>query len=443
MKKIIAFLSLVMCAMFITGCSPRLVAPTGEVNMIKASEVLVYEDYIYYGGKYTSNSSMVDGDNKNADLDAMYRVKLVDGEIEYDEDGNVKNVEKVVSKVVGTENAFVRAYGDLIVFGSPNTHKTEQSKTAFDRTTYFKMNSNGKGLKELYTTNSAVKQQSLFAIDDNLYIVCYDGENIVKIDVNAGTHKILAENVTSVAFASEYKTEFDKDVYFTVEREQESELYAEVTGTILNKVNVVSEESSELRKIAFETLSLKAQKDGYIFYTRSADEGTFYYANNFETGTFEGNEVKLTADVLSDTNITNFTPLGVDEEGEMLPIVFTYASKLAFSEFGSLAVQELLASSPTILFADGEYVYYLTSDGLYRVSYKDKQPQLISEKTDIKTNVSFDGKYVYFYAKNEDNTTGNYYMYRADVTYAENNNGVKEELLSKLHEDDIKESEEK
>ena len=77
----------------------------------------------------------------------------------------------------------------------------------------------------------------------------------------------------------------------------------------------------------------------------------------------------------------------------MLPIVFTYASKLAFSEFGSLAVQELLASSPTILFADGEYVYYLTSDGLYRVSYKDKQPQLISEKTDIKTNVSFDGKF--------------------------------------------------
>ena len=60
----------------------------------------------------------------------------------------------------------------------------------------------------------------------------------------------------------------------------------------------------------------------------------------------------------------------------------------------------------------------------------------------FKTNVSFDGRYLYFYAQNEDNTTGNYYMYRSDVNSVGNGIGIKTELLSKLHEDDIKEEEE-
>ena len=140
LKVLALFLCMAFCTFFFTACGSNLTAPNGTAEMAKHGEVLVYDDYIYFGGMYISNADMVDGDNKNADLEGLWRIKLEDGKISYDEDGNVQGLEKVLGKVVGTENAFMYAVGDQIVFASPNVHKTNQSQTAFDRTSYFKIN---------------------------------------------------------------------------------------------------------------------------------------------------------------------------------------------------------------------------------------------------------------------------------------------------------------
>ena len=437
MKKI-QLLALILCisfcTLFFTACGVNLQAPTGDGKMVKNSEVLVYDDYIYFGGMYISNSSMQDGDNKNADLEAMYRVKLEDGKISYDEDGNVLNIEKVVGKVVASENAFMYSFGDMIVFASPNVHKTNQSQTAFDRTSYFKMDNNGKNLKELYTTSSAVTNQAFLVIDNTPFIVEYDGANLVSINVESGKVNVLAEDVTGVAFATEYASEFDKFAYFTISRGEEEGSSIGLTGNILKKVDIVTGDVSLVRQQLGETITLSTVKNGYLYYTRTEDGGTCYYANNF-VSSFEASEVQLTTSISSD--ISSFTPLGIGFNGEILPIIFKYQSKLVYSEFGKLGVNEILNSDVTVLFVDGDYIYYSNSSGIYRISYKDKVAQQISDMTDFKTNVSFDGQYIYFYAKNSDSTTGNYYCYRADVYSAENGTGIKTELLSKLHEDDM------
>ena len=438
LKVLALFLCMAFCTFFFTACGSNLTAPNGTAEMAKHGEVLVYDDYIYFGGMYISNADMVDGDNKNADLEGLWRIKLEDGKISYDEDGNVQGLEKVLGKVVGTENAFMYAVGDQIVFASPNVHKTNQSQTAFDRTSYFKMKNDGTGLKELYTTSSTVQSQSLLIIDNVPYIIEYDGTNLVKINVNTGAVKELATDVTGASFASEYKTEFDKDIYFTVDRGEDEGSEIGLTGNILKKVNIVTEEVNVIRQELGETITPTTVKNGYFYYTRTEDGNTFYFANNFKSS-FEASEIKLTAGISSD--ITSFTPLGADGEGNILPSIFKYQSKLVYSEFGSLVVNEILSEDVTILFVDGDYIYYSTSSGIYRISYKDKVAQQIVDMENFKTNVSFDGRYLYFYAQNEDNTTGNYYMYRSDVNSVENGTGIKTELLSKLHEDDIKEEE--
>lgn len=441
MKKIVCGLicSLMFCAMFFTGCAGSLVAPKGTGDMVKNGEVIVYDDYIYFAGKYTSHDDLRDGDNKDANLDALYRVKLVDGNLEYDEDDNLKNVEKVAGKVLGTENAFMHAVGDQIVFGSPNTHKTAQSKNAFDRTSYFKMKNDGSGLKELYTTKAEVSEQSLLQIGDETIIVVYDGTNLVRINVGTGDVKEIATDVTSAAFAENYTSEFERYAYFVVARGEEQGSESGITGDILKKADLISGEVTTVRQIAFETIKAVDVKNGYFFYTRTTSENdTFYFANKL-TGGFEASEVVLTAAIASD--ITNFTYLGKNQNGEDLPVVFTYQSKLCYSNFGEIKINEILSESVTFLFTAGDYVYYSTSDGIFRISYKDKVAQQITDSKELKTNVSFDGAYIYYFAKNDDNTTGNYYMYRASVRAAENGTGIEKELLSKLDEKDIKEEE--
>lgn len=437
-KVLALFLCMAFCTVFFTACGNNLTAPTGTGNMVEYGEVLVYDDYIYFGGMYISNADMENGDNRNADLEGLWRIKLEDGKISYDEDGNPQNLEKVVGKIVGTENAFMYSVGDEIVFASPNVKLTQQSQTAFDRTTYFKMSNVGTGLTELYTTEAAVQSQALLIIDNVPYIIVYDGTNIVKINVNTKASKVLATDVTSAAFASSYSSAFDGDIYFTVNLSEEDTSIG-LTGNILKKVNIVSEEETQVRQQYGETITVNTVKNGYLYYTRTDNGNTFYFANNF-TSSFEAGEVQLTSAITSD--ITSFTPLGLDQEGNVLPIVFEYQSRLVYSNFGSLVVNEILNEDVTVLFESGDYIYYSTSSGIYRVSYKDKVSQQISDLANFQTNVTFDGRYIYFYAQNEDNTTGNYYMYRADVNAAENGTGIKTELLSKLHEDDIPDEDE-
>ncbi len=427
------------CTLFFTACGVNLQAPQGNGTMVKNSEVLVYDDYIYFGGMYISNANMKDGDNKNADLEALYRVKLEDGKISYDEEGNVLNAEKVLGKIVSTENAFMYSYENMIIFASPNIHKTNQSQNAFDRTSYFKMQNDGKNLKELYTTSSAVKNQAFLVIDDVPYIIEYDGTNLVSINVESCKVNVLAQDVTGVSFASEYVSDFDKFAYFTINRSEEDGSSIGLTGNILKKVNIVTGDVSLVRQQLEETITLSTVKNGYLYYTRTEDGGTCYYANNFSSS-FEASEVQLTTSISSD--ISSLTPMGTGLNDEVLPIVFKYQSRLVYSEFGQLGVNEILNEDVTVLFVDGDYIYYSNSNGIFRISYKDKVSQQISDFTDFKTNVSFDGQYIYFYAKNPDNTTGNYYCYRADVHSAENGTGIKTELLSKLHENDMPSEEE-
>ena len=71
----------------------------------------------------------------------------------------------------------------------------------------------------------------------------------------------------------------------------------------------------------------------------------------------------------------------------------------------------------------------------------DKNAQKITDLTNFKNEgIAFDGTYIYFYAQLAEQSSSTYYMHRADVTVGEGNHDPKIELLSKVLEEDIPET---
>ena len=104
-----------------------------------------------------------------------------------------------------------------------------------------------------------------------------------------------------------------------------------------------------------------------------------------------------------------------------------YVKVLNDPSYQGVTIQKENTTSGTaknILGAYDDYVYFLTENGIYRVSYKNSNIQKISSKTDVKTNVfDYDGRNIYFFSKTEtkegEEADDNYYMFTADTHYAD------------------------
>jgi hypothetical protein len=84
----------------------------------------------------------------------------------------------------------------------------------------------------------------------------------------------------------------------------------------------------------------------------------------------------------------------------------------------------------------GDYVYYTTSNGIFRISYKDKQVQTVATISNVQTgSLEVAGEYLYFYAYAENNVTNTYYAYRANNRIIENGRQNVEVIAQVLIED--------
>ena len=106
------------------------------------------------------------------------------------------------------------------------------------------------------------------------------------------------------------------------------------------------------------------------------------------------------------------------------------------TETAMASYQILVDEDAYIEYVDGDYVYYSTENGLYRISYKDKDVQTVAEQKNIKQgSCDIAGEYIYFYAKLDTNTTENYYAFRANIKTAELGRPKFECIATVLEED--------
>ena len=441
MKKSIKYvLALVLCLCFVlVGCTPKLEMPKGNIDSNGGSVVMV-GDYVYYANTFVDYSSLSGNANedKTTNQNALYRVKTDEfGYTTRDDDDFIENIEKVTTKISGFNNSNMFVVGNYLYFTSPNAHKNKKGEDLFKLTTLFRVKLDGTGRQEILSTETT--QGKFFLVtEETPYLLVFDNSKIIKLTIGDKLGKIetLVSDVLDVVFPTNYG-KLDAFYYTTDISEQDKT--AGLSGNYLHKFDLTNNNQSLISRNERETISLVAFEDGKLYYKRldAETKDSLYYSNTMQE-TFENGEKVLTAvgettskDSTTDV-ISKFSIINKDN------YVFEYNKKIMLNTETTPLVNE----EAKIEKIYGDYVYYSTSKGLFRISYKDKKVQTVAEISNIKQGegaVDIAGEYVYFYAKTANNSTDTYYCHRANNKIIEDGR-TKVECIAEVLDEDIKEN---
>lgn len=430
--------------MLLCGCNsgePLKDSPTTTAKTVVYGSALTYDDYVYYANSFVPYDTLKKGDNENATNQAMKRIKLdAYGKISQDDQNLPTNVEKVIGKIAASEHSFMYSSGEYIYFASPSTHLDSSLSTLFNCNSYFRVKTDGTGLKEFYTSSIAVTQQTVLKIaNGDEYLILVDGENenkLVKIKLgsNIGKAETLVSGFSSAVFAKNYMNENDKFAYYLTEL-SEAEQTAGKTGSYLNKINLLTGEKTEKINInQTRSITLKQVYDGKLFFVISEPTGettlnpVFVELNNSSAFAY----TPITAPLKSDATYSDYAIIK-DQNGKYHYILSVNSKTYCLPENDKDMSQYLIYENGTMLFAYADYVYYKTDDGIYRANIRDfSDKHQISSLSSIKTEtVAFDGHYIYYYAQNE-YSSETYYLHRSQADLNVSNY----ELLSTLLDED-------
>lgn len=426
MKKILTLLCSMMfvCALFLTGCG-------GLSNFENTTKGIIYGggnsvvvgDYLFYANGFSASitsASEAKEYNEAKKYSAINRIKLSELKTK-DKYTTPEDVEKMSDlDVVGFEEGYMFAYGQQVYYVSPNTHRTKDNKQNYKYTSIFKINLDGSGRKEIFTTKNEfdATKGKIVAIEYNemAYLLIYDGTNLTTFDItnNQATKKASLDSITSVAFPQE-NNDWDGNIYFT--RDQEN-----LDGVTGNEVYKIA---------ANESTETKLTPDNEVEYTVTFTgriNNDVYYTLIDESISKTRTCVADTTDILSGRISTSGKEIYVKEISNIIEVEggsnFSKAKGFIFTSNGSIMYQNtknvqvdpvLLINSTTytnakIICVAGPDVYFATSSGIYRVSVLDRVvSQLVSGMT-ITTSVTgfayseLDGeimgvKDIYFFAQ--------------------------------------------
>ena len=438
-KKLSVILSLLLCFCFLlAGCGSNIPMPQGDVSSNGGAVVMV-GDYIYFANTYVDYTTLSGNANQqsNVEHNAIFRIKTDKyGYTTKDEDGRIKDVEKVCSKIAGYNASNMFIVGDYLYFTSPNTHKDKTGADKFDLTTLFRVKLDGTSLKEIWTTESS--QGKFFLAEDSTpYLLIFDNNKISKLELKNSlpSVKTLVEDVEDCVFP---KQSCQISRLFYTKAVSEEETTAGISGNYLYRYDLVQGQSVQLGKPVENKITLVAFENDTLYYKLADDNGlALYYSSKLISG-FGSEQTCWT--ILGEQDgtdsISNFKV--INEEN----VVYTAQSKICLSTKGEgeLANYSVLVDSDAkIELVCGDYVYYSNDEGISRISYKDKVEQRVATKTDIQSEqMKVAGEYLYFYSKIDDSESETYYLYRASIrTIALNNPTEKVECISSVLADDI------
>ncbi|MDE6275973.1 MAG: hypothetical protein K2M75_05475 [Clostridia bacterium] len=434
MKKIsiILILCLTVCmgALIFTGCNPSF-GPVGTMEykdspVVNNGGLVVQQGgYLYYvnGMDATSNITKPD-DNKFGK--ASVKGSIMKSKI--DDNGNLTDTAVVVPKMFYTSasNGGFYIYGEWIYYLSPNTKTDNKSNVLSSQLVAFRTKIDGTKTQEIATLESNSTQYTftdkafIYYVDNTLKKVSYDNSKVNKKAEN------IAEDVTAVLFTAKSNVVFYLKATDAKKRVNNN-MYAFVNNqvkkitqdTTYDKENDLSADDLT-KQFTFALLAFDA-KENTLFYSKVNNSGdsakkTSTYAYKFdETYTFDTTkEVRYATTALTGSSIIN---LGGDKG-----ILYTAAAQLEiYKPISETAIENntqkgatLNSTGADIVKVDGNDMYYILSNTLYKIDYtnKDAITQELS-KDSINTSWltrSVIGNYLYYI----DNTYN--YMFRVDLT---------------------------
>lgn len=412
MKKTLLTL-IIMCFMafsiVLAGCSPKGLQenPATDANVTSNGGMTVVKgDYLYYVNGYIDETTLSKDDNKYGKVgkSAIYRTKLVNGEIVKDEDGFVTNTELVVSKIVGFSNGGFYIIDDYIYYTTPYMNLDRDGTLQNDRVEFHRININGTDDKVIYTTstNEDNLDWSLYKVGNTVYLATYVSNTLIVVNTESKAVVSEIKDCTSHAFLKEenYKTGMTKDnelenyIYYTRAITAEDNLGVDYKGNLMCKVNIATGEITKvnLSESKQYTYLIKYVNANNIYYTKVDSKITgleLLYTKKLNKSWSSATEEKVTNIAYSSYYYCDF--------GDNLVI--------ASNTHGTFIVEngvskQVSATQRTILDVNNGYAYYTADNKLYRFDIrgevKDNEIETEQVTTDSKTHTITNSNYVDF-----------------------------------------------
>ena len=429
-SKILVVIACVFCSAFaFAGCNNGLKGGPESSSVVYGNGGLavVKGDYVYYVNGYTNYADVTSkSKNSNVKKSALYRTKLVNGKLDYtynEKDTEQKysntltSTEVVVSKVVGHENTALYIYDNNIYYSTPNTDKDREGNVKNEYLDFYATNLNGTGTKHIYKTQSSSSNQkyAFTKIGKTVYLLCYDGTNLVVVNTSNKSVKTISNAVTSVEFsvsstyasANYVTTDFDSYVYYTRANADEN-----ASGNVFAKAKITTGEETVLNQDTAKTTTLIGAVSGDLYYSvvNSAINSnvTTIYRNNTE---------------LITNNFTN-TYAFTYSDGVTTGLIGTTDSGITLVRNNG-TVENLYSNKATVSEINNGYVYFLEESALYKIEILNKENKVkvsgdFTVNSSIENNyMSVSGIYAFFYADYEGESGTNAYLTMADTTVCE------------------------
>ena len=402
MKKI---LSLLLCmlfglSLFLTGCGTGLSdVQNNEVGIIyNGGGVAFVGDHLFFANAFASgHADMADMNAYNdaakyANLNRVDMNKIGDA-TKYASSENVETVSQ--GDYVGHSETYMFAYKNCLYYVCPTTHKTSENKNVFDVLSVFRINYNGSGRAEVYTTKASFNatEGKIVAVEYNniAYLMIFDGENFTTIDITNGGAKVELEDVNSVALPQE-NAEWNGVVYYTKSNE-------EATLNDVFKINVDGTNQAQINNKGeiSKTVKFIGRYDDKVFYSIS-DEGSTSVkdfvvdAEDIVSGLFsEVNSYFYTKEISNimkvnvGTGYPNYKGYIFNSSGNVL------YKNVASNEEATVIIKSNDYASAKVICAIGPYVYFSTASGIYKVSVVTKEVETIVSSDEIKVTTDIAG----------------------------------------------------
>lgn len=447
MKKFIRSLVLIICVctFVLCGCGKSGLKdnpPTDAAVIGNGGYAVQKGDYLYYVNGYLSDYRTSLSNYKKDNVfgkviyGAIYRTKLVNNNVQKDENGFLTNTECVVPKVVGFENGGFYIVGDYIYYGTPYMKKNADGVLQNDRVVFNRIKIDGTGNKEMYVTGADVSaiDWTIYDYNDSAYLVVAEDKKITSVHFEGKKilSKVVAEEVTNFKL-NESLTPANEYVYYTRPVDEDEKNFS-TSGNLICKASFVTGEETAYELDKTSTFDIKAYINNRIYFTQSGGSGeTKLWALNANV-----NLKNQTAVQLSDAEYSSY--YFVDEVPYQVVALDSSQNLLLLeNKNNDVTVTNIASSISTVVGVSENYVYYIDSSTLKRVDLDSKTTETVSgvgEDSEKKfmlsdaSQVELDGKYVYVYAsytsvqteENADGETTNitsYYLNRIDTSRSE------------------------
>lgn len=474
-----AFVFVILSAMFLVGCTSLPIDIKTNADVTGNGTLAVQKgNYLYFVNGYTALDDMKDGDNQGGNMySAIYRAKLDDnGNLTYDDNGKLKNTQRIVDKIVGYNKAQLYIFGDYIYYATPNTEEPKDSEAkVFELTDFYSAKLNGEDRNLIYKASASSTTQFEFIATENsstaskkqVYLAIYQEKELIVVNCFTGAEVFSKDKVDSCVMprisdyvaANNNLSVQEQTIYYTRDASEEEAS----SGNVLASVKLGENQETIIAK-GTNTYAVSDLNNGGLLYTKKGahDENGLHFVAEF------GQDGRLLiADAQQVDYINNEKMLLCPfQNGNYQGVVFKNAQEgLTYTDANGENHVLLNGKNLTMLTISNGYLYaYDEAKSIYKIDYKadfaadsgkviyDTTAKKDAEDEDSENwpepyfdaakNFSINGNHIYFFVKyTGENDKSGYYLNRVQVS-AENGKAELVGVLLQKHIAPAKDDEE-